>query len=382
MKKRAINSNKFKSNMCILVFIILFGSLENSTSGRTRKLILTEINKEGAIYLRKNKYKKALPLLKEGFQLGWAYENLGDFGTAISYYKKSNPLLKGHALYRIAHCFKELAEYEKAVDYYEKLVNEFPDFVSLSWAMRELGWCYEKLGDWENAIDVWKYEFEPPFSWYKIAELIEKAGNNPPRYEESTLSLWLKIATQYPSSKYARYAIEKLPEDSLLLIGKINYFAKRYRDAASSLEGVRGGGEFLAKSLYKLGKYKYARGIARGYRLWGLAGKCSEKLNEYKKALLDYNKSFDPEALYLKARLLEKLEKPEEAMIAYRKVPENTSFFEYANFRAALLALDLGQLDIAYRCFRKTPPPISYYWCYRIMLKKGDEWKAQIYKEK
>lgn len=331
--------------------------------------------KNGRDYLMAGKYKKAIPYLKDGFQLGWAYENLGDFKSAIKYYRTSHPLLEEHSIYRIANCFKNLGQYDSAIDYYEELNNKFPDFVFINWAMQELGWCYEKIGDYENAIDVWEHEFIPPFSWYKVAQLNDKIG-------KSSIALWTDIATKYPESEYAWKAIPKLPKDSLLLIGKIYYFAGKYDSVVACLDGVKGGEELVALSLYELGKYNKALELAEANNLWIIAGKCNKRLGRIEAAIVDYTKSCVPEALFLKAQLLTDLGRKEEAMLTFSAIPDTSEYFEFANLRAGLFALELGKLDIAYNAFRNISPPASYYWCYRVKMLQKDEWKAWLYRKK
>lgn len=330
---------------------------------------------KGSFYLRTRRYKEAIPFLKENFQLGWAYENLGEFEKAISYYKKANPLLKEHALYKIAHCLKALGRYDEAIDSYEKLLDEFPDFVFINTAMKELGWCYEQIGDYENAEDVWDYEFSPPFSLYKIAQLYDETGKN-------STPLWLELATKYFNSPYAKEAIYALPEDSLFLIGRIYYWIGEYDSAIIYFDEAGEEGELLALSLYKVGEYEEAREVARAQNLWLIVGKCEEKLDRPKKALLAYSKSNKAEALYLKARLLEELGETKEAISAYCAIPETSSYFEFSNFKAGFLALKEKDLKTAYRVFRHIYPPASYYWRHRIKVLENDEWKADLFRYK
>ncbi|MBI4722277.1 MAG: transglycosylase SLT domain-containing protein [Candidatus Stahlbacteria bacterium] len=327
----------------------------------------------GREYLMVSKYKEAIPYLKEGFQLGFAYENLGDYTTAIKYYKESHPILIEHKLYGIARCFKNLSRYDEAIDYYEALLDTAPDFVFIHWAVQELAWCYEKIGDYENALDVWTYEVEPPLGWYKVALLYDKIG-------KKSDTLWLSIATQYPD--YTLEAIPHLPKDSVLLIGKLYYLAKNYNSCISLLTGVKGGEELLAQSLYQLDKYAEALEIAIPNRLWLIAGKCNEKLGNIESAIAYYTKSGTPDALYSKANLSKDLGRDEEALFAYFSIPDTFANFEFASLRAGLLGIKLGKLDIAFKAFRRITPPISYYWCYRIMKLERNEWKANLYRQK
>jgi tetratricopeptide (TPR) repeat protein len=334
-----------------------------------------ESSRRGVEYLRSGDYKKAIPLLGEGFQSGWAYENLGKFETAIKHYRKSRSILKPYATYRIAHCLKELGRYEQAIDHYEKLVDNFPGFVFIKWAMRELGWCYEKTGDYENASDVWDYEFEPPFSWYKTAQLYDKMGKR-------SAQLWTDIATKHPACEYAIKAVPVLPSDSSLLIGKIYYFARKYDSAIAQLDGLAGGEEFLALSLYKKREYEKALQLARDNGFWLVAGNCSKRLDRREEAVRNYAKSSKAEALFLKALLLLDLNEREEALLAFSSIPDTFNRYQLSCLRAGLLAFELGHLDVAHKAFRKAPPPISYYWCYRVKRRQSDQWYAQAYRDK
>lgn len=348
------------------VYILIFISIVHTSVDSLKK---------GRDYLIAGEYKKAIPFLKEGFQLGWAYENLGDYNRAITYYKEADTLLKEHSLYRIANCLKELGQYDAAITYYEELADKFPDFVFLNWAMQELAWCYEKVEDYENAIAVWEEKFTPPFSWYKVAQIYDKIGESPD-------SLWIKIATQYPECEYAIKAIPYLPRDSVLLIGKIYYFAKEYDSTIAYLDEVEGGEEFVGLSLYKLGRYENALELAQFKRLFLLAGKCNKKLGRIEDAITAYTKSGTSEALFLKAQLLTDLGRKEEALITFSTISDTSSYFEYANLRAGLFALELGKLDVAYRSFRNIYTPASYYWRCRVMMLQKDVWRADVFRKK
>jgi soluble lytic murein transglycosylase-like protein len=241
--------------------------------------------------------------------------------------------------------------------------------------MQELGWCYEKIEDYENALDVWEYEFTPPLSWYKIAQVYDKLGKN-------SDSLWLNIATKYSDSDYALKSISKLPKDSVLLRGKIYYLAGSYDSAIKWLGGVKDGEEFLALSLYKLNKYKEALDLARTYSLWFLAGECNKKLGFPDSAIIDYTKSGNSEALFSKAQLLLDLGRKEDALSVYHMLPDTSVYFEFSNLRAGLLALEAGKLEAAEKYFNNVSPPISYYWCYKIKSIQGNKWRANLYRQK
>ncbi len=59
---------------------------------------------------------------------------------------------KAHAYYRSANCYVDLRQYDRAVERYTELIENFPDYY-LAWDARfKIGRCYQKLKD-NNAVD-------------------------------------------------------------------------------------------------------------------------------------------------------------------------------------------------------------------------------------
>lgn len=309
------------------------------------------------------------------FQIGWTYEESGKLDSAVAYYKKTQYLLWDHALQRTAHCISRTGKYLEATIYYEYLLKEFPEFVNARTVLYYLAECYEKLGKYGKAIEIWKNDFEPPYSWYRIAKIYEQRGENAD-------ILWLKIATNYPKSAYAQKCLNKIPQDSLLLIGKIKYYGKDYKAAIKHLTVLEEGAEILALSLYKLGNYKKAAPKLRDAELFFFAGECERKLGKQEKALQDYEKATEDKATIISAQILEELGRKEEALAKYDKISKSSKFYDLAALRKGLLAMELEKPKLAIKSFKNTYPSASYYWRYQVFQKENKWDSAATYYEK
>ena len=95
-----------------------------------------------------NKYEKAIELYKTAqtefekypmilhqilSNLGYAYEQLEDYVTAISYFEKISsapePILRDEALYHLGRLYDKLGQNEKSREAYNKILNDHQDFI-------------------------------------------------------------------------------------------------------------------------------------------------------------------------------------------------------------------------------------------------------------
>jgi len=105
------------------------------------------------------------------------YENQGladqakiNFARAASVWDKitihlpeSKPVVVQHAYYFVAACCRKTGEYEKAIQYWQQLINDCPNFIYACSAQCLIGECYEK----------WRYSNNIPES--EVNPLIEQA---------------------------------------------------------------------------------------------------------------------------------------------------------------------------------------------------------------
>lgn len=57
-------------------------------------------------------------------------------------------------------CFQRLSDYEKAAQYYEEVLQNYPGWDNLRHVYIQLATCYERLEDWERARRVYKRMME------------------------------------------------------------------------------------------------------------------------------------------------------------------------------------------------------------------------------
>lgn len=326
----------------------------------------------GALYLRTCEYEKALSLVKDSFQLGYIYEHLDKPDSAILFYKNSRSDLKSHSLYRIGQCFVIMKKYSEAVNYLNQLLTGYPDFIYATSAAHNLADSYAALENYDMALSVIEKYYSPPLSLYYSARIKERA-------KKSAYSEWLKLATNYPDSRYAKYCLDELPSDSARLKGRINYFAGNYEDAIFYLGDIKGEEKLIALSLYSLKKYERAEMVAREIGLWKLAGDCQRRLGTLELALSYYQKSTDPESIFWVAYILNQLGRKEEAIQKYKEVPLESENAEVANLRIITLSLELNKINDGLDGCKDISAPTSYYWYNQLYKMKGNEDSAKMY---
>lgn len=96
-------------------------------------------------------------------QLGRAYEALGDLKSATQLYE--GYLKQGHkspTLYNnVARLYERVGKYDKAIEYYEKLISEFNEINYLY----DIAWAYIRAGDADNAAryyELWTQQGNGP----------------------------------------------------------------------------------------------------------------------------------------------------------------------------------------------------------------------------
>ncbi len=102
------------------------------------------------------------------YYAGICYKNLGQYEEAIDYlndFDADDFLLSSMAISTTADCYFQLEKYEKAADLYQKASKLNPNSFSSPIFLYRAGIAYEKLEKWKEALKMYKeLEIKYPFS--------------------------------------------------------------------------------------------------------------------------------------------------------------------------------------------------------------------------
>ena len=153
-------------------------------------------------------YLKALPYFDEDEKgelyhaIGYSYKEMSDYDNAINYYKKAientdDDLLFKNTLFELSHCFLLSRKQQEGIDYFKQRIENNPHEVE-SWSI--LGDIYRKTERLEEAIDHYEYALaiDPSHLWANMH--IANAYYDLNRFKEAIDSLNEAIAHHVETS--------------------------------------------------------------------------------------------------------------------------------------------------------------------------------------
>lgn len=105
------------------------------------------------------------------FNIGYAYEQIGDYKKAITYFNEASALepYNEETLYELAFCYEKIGDNKKSIDLYDRFLD-LETFSDSAWF--NLGILYTKTEDFEKS--VWAYEMalaineDFPNAWFNL----------------------------------------------------------------------------------------------------------------------------------------------------------------------------------------------------------------------
>ena len=191
------------------------------------KKVLKNFDKKDEFYYWFRVKKEAQIIIKDQ-----GYEDGIDF-ISDKFSKINNPNLK--IVFDVANFFKNSKKYEKAIDYYSKIISSLKDTSDIkSDSLYRRGGSYERLGDYKKSDEdlLYSLRINPDdayvlnylaYSWlerdYKIDEafqMLEKAyafKSNDPYIIDSIGWAYYLIDDYIEAEKFLKRAVELMPED-------------------------------------------------------------------------------------------------------------------------------------------------------------------------
>ena len=250
------------------LIIINSGELDNDIYKKT--WVLLEI---GNIYKNTNKFEEAVECFRivekivvgdYQFYLDHAYclILLGRYTEAIAKVEKALELHEDiYPISQLAFCYRNLEEYEKALQYYLKIESLGRED---SWINLEIGLCYEELLDFEKSLDHYLKAYEDEIYKYNTSLLLEIARiyNILDNYTEA-----FKFLTRVSE-------MSKKSKDVCIEMGKCLIGLGRYEEAIENFLEARNFSLEVGNSTYEEDEK-----LAYCYEILG----DNEKAKEYKK---------------------------------------------------------------------------------------------------
>ncbi len=123
-------------------------------------------------------------LIKQGeealFMKGISYEKVGDYKTALKYFKLAiengkNPTFKSSSIYQSGLCYEKLNKYDEAISYYQRYVNTFPkSYEYFDDSYYRMGILYYENNQLQKAKDsFYSLRYEDPDSSYLTTEKVK-----------------------------------------------------------------------------------------------------------------------------------------------------------------------------------------------------------------
>ena len=259
---------KYEEALKYYLIIINSGELDNDIYKKT--WVLLEI---GNIYKNTNKFKEAVECFRivekivvgdYQFYLDHAYclILLGRYTEAIAKVEKALELHEDiYPISQLAFCYRNLEEYEKALQYYLKIESLGRED---AWINLEIGLCYEELLDFEKSLDHYLKAYEDEIYKYNTSLLLEIARiyNILDNYTEA-----FKFLTRVSE-------MSKKSKDVCIEMGKCLIGLGRYEEAIENFLEARNFSLEVGNSTYEEDEK-----LAYCYEILG----DNEKAKEYKK---------------------------------------------------------------------------------------------------
>lgn len=174
------------------------------------------------------------------FNIGFAYEQNGNFEVAIEYLKEAVYLdpLNEEAIYELAYCLEKIDENEKSIKYY----NQYLDIDAYSdSAWFNLGILYTKMEKYKESIEAYDYALaindEFPNAWFNMGHSNVLLNN----FEDA-----IEAFTQY-------LKIDPENDEVQCLIGECYFNLKNYSKAKYHLNKSIKINPLNSKALHSLG---------------------------------------------------------------------------------------------------------------------------------
>lgn len=275
------------------------------------------------------------------FNIGFAYEQNGDYQRAIEYLKEAVYLDQKNeeALYELAYCYEKINENEKSIKVYDKFLDIDP-FSESAWF--NLGILYTKVSNYEKSI--WAYDFalalndDFPNAWFNIAhsylllkdyEKSIECFNSFLKFDPENDEVLCYIGECYTSMNNVSEAesfFEKslqsnpLNSKSLYNIGLLKIQQKQFLDALDYLRKAVNSDDDNSQFLFALAS------AATEIKYFNEAATAFEKACEIEPMELSYWLSYS-EMLFLNGQVVKAIEQleialdfhPNETLLSYRK---------------------------------------------------------------
>lgn len=238
----------------------------------------------------------------------------GEFEAALN--APTGSRFQDEAFYWTGEINLKNGEYKKALELYEKVIEEFPSSRYLSYAIYSKGWAYYKLGYYDEAVKCFKglaarypYEKIAIEAKFRVGECEYLLG----RYSNAVKELEECIE---------KFPVSEKTADAHYLMGEAQFYLARYDDSIANFE----------KALSISPKSKWA-GFAR-YRLaWALSesGKIAEGSRLFAECVRNEDNNFLKSASLMRmAHNYERLGNAGEAKKIYDRVLKDYSGMETA----------------------------------------------------
>ena len=367
--------------------------------------------------------------------LAYNYEKLGNRPKAVGNYVRAithNYPLADSATYRLAKLYEGMKNETKAIKWYTRLINDYPNNPYSNDAIRNLAQLHLEQNQYEktkalltNILDSTQNQRDTKYALARCEEGLE-------RYSEA-FQIHQKLIAEQQSDKVAEKAVRKLKmlasdhtdlkltTQDRLNCGLVQYYQSNWKSAINELTDLSKSSDVKMKgrALYYIAQsykgrkwyntatknynYVIALGnkteyltrahyqIAQCYRLKGSLTTAVNRLESFVKTY-PWSELQD-NALYDIAQIHERREKPELALKAYSRlidVAPGSDFADWAAWRIGWQRFDRKQYEESYKAFKGLKENFpgnryamgAHFWMAKIRERQNKpELAKEIYEE-
>jgi len=301
MRKEVLSLNQYKTNVykgcdlmkkstrlliiTSLLIVVVSVSLSNTTSEKASFSQALKFVEDGKLKSAVKTIESLLPKVRSNtmrnqalYVLGNCLRKQGKWDSAIKYYKQA--VFNGYVLsdiikYHIANCYLKKKDYQNAVIWYTKFLNEHKNLVNSASARYQLGKCYLELKEYSTALDTFNHLIASKdkkylrLATYQSGKAYEGIGQ-----WRSAYCAYQKVIDDNTSDYLARDALEKIENlgkkrklritrHQRLTHGMVLYNARKHTSARKQFRGVAAGHKdaLAGEAVYYTGRSYYRQRI-------------------------------------------------------------------------------------------------------------------------